>query len=244
MTNDQDMKEEDFHKKFPEVRPGDEIEKKPSTIRRIITVAIAILAIVALLSITGIREIVFFMDTSKEATQDPVPSRVESEEITIPLNVVVMQGDEQHASKRSDAEAKDLVKDASNIWSQANIKLNVKNLAFREFSTPEFESFYKNPGEFLSDIPDFRNDHINVFLVSHLRGLNGISFGGVRAVAVADKTTVHDFRVLAHEIGHQLDLEHASAGRDHLMYKGANGTFLGKQAIEKAREKAALLYKN
>ena len=68
--------------------------------------------------------------------------------------------------------------------------------------------------------------------------LPGIAFGGLYSVAVADYTTVYDFRALAHEVGHVLGLHHVSGSRGQLMYRGANGFKLSLEEIERARLKA------
>lgn len=52
----------------------------------------------------------------------------------------------------------------------------------------------------------------------------------------ADLTTVPDFRVLAHEIGHVLNLKHTDQSRARLMYQGANGFDLALDEIKTARE--------
>ena len=57
-------------------------------------------------------------------------------------------------------------------------------------------------------------------------------------MAVADYTTVHDFRTLAHEIGHILSLDHVRADNQRLMNSGANGTILSIDEITRARSRA------
>ena len=63
-----------------------------------------------------------------------------------------------------------------------------------------------------------------------------MAFGGLRSVAIADYTTVYDFRALAHEIGHLLGLSHVPVDRNLLMYQGANGSELSLEEIMRARE--------
>ena len=55
-------------------------------------------------------------------------------------------------------------------------------------------------------------------------------------MAVADYTTVYDFRVLAHEIGHLLGLSHVPVDRNRLMYQGANGSELSLEEIMRSLE--------
>ncbi|MCH7911244.1 MAG: zinc metallopeptidase [Candidatus Hydrogenedentes bacterium] len=56
----------------------------------------------------------------------------------------------------------------------------------------------------MDSIEEFNRSNINVFLLGNLKGINGISFTGSNAVALADYTTVYDFRALAHEVGHAI----------------------------------------
>ena len=87
----------------------------------------------------------------------------------------------------------------------------------------------------MQTIDAFSPATINVFLVGNLGGINGISFGGLSSVAVADYTTVYDFRALAHEVGHTLGLSHVPEVRGRLMYQGANGSLLSSKEIQRAR---------
>ena len=74
---------------------------------------------------------------------------------------------------------------------------------------------------FVQKLDEYNRDDINVLLVSNLQGINGISYGGLRTISIADKTTVYDFRALAHEIGHQLGLDHRDDDDLRLMTQGA-----------------------
>ena len=94
---------------------------------------------------------------------------------------------------------------------------------------------YQNPRAVINNLQNFDLESINVLLVGNLGGINGVSFGGLNTVAVADYTTVFDFRALAHEVGHSLGLSHVSKSSGQLMYQGANGFNISIEEIETAR---------
>jgi hypothetical protein len=87
----------------------------------------------------------------------------------------------------------------------------------------------------LSELPQESKEGVIVFLVHSLDGINGIAFVGGRTVAVAEFTTVYDFRVLAHEVGHILGLSHVREG-GRLMSTDAGGAELTVEEAEKARQ--------
>ena len=92
--------------------------------------------------------------------------------------------------------------------------------------------FFDTPGVFIRSIDEVDPLTINVFLTRNLWGINGIAYTGLYTVAVADYTSVYDFRVLAHEVGHMLGLEHVLESDGRLMYREANGFALSPQEIE------------
>ena len=130
------------------------------------------------------------------------------------------------------------MENASRIWNQAGITLTIKNIYTVSKSDEEMKIFSDTPAVFMQNIDEFDATTINVFLVGNLGGINGIAYSGLYSVAVADYTTVYDFRVLAHEVGHILGLNHVSESKERLMYRGANGFLLSLVEIEHARLKS------
>jgi hypothetical protein len=87
------------------------------------------------------------------------------------------------------------------------------------------------------------NDNaIHVYYVRDLAGANGWTVGA-RHVAVADVTTVDDFRATAHELGHLLGLGHTADNETSLMASGRNGVKLSEEEIAQIRNYAAKILK-
>ena len=168
-----------------------------------------------------------------------VEIKVDAEILQVPLNIIVLTTVEDgYGSKRNSESVLSLVENASKIWEQGGIELVVKNIHFEEQSNTILGKLYQNPSLVIKNIQNFDNQSINVFLIGNLGGINGVSFGGLKTVAVADYTTVYDFRALAHELGHTLGLSHVDQSRGQLMYRGANGFNLSIEEIEIARNRA------
>ncbi len=219
-------------------KPEEEECKEPTKgkiIWRYVRVIIAFIIIVGLLYISGIYQSLFYHRTPASVSQPKVESRLDAEVITLPLQVFVFINDES-GSKKSKEDVKRLVKNASKIWGQAEIELIVEKIVFLKASDEEIEVSLNNPWAFVANLQDYNDQGINVFLKETLRGLNGIAFIGLGVVTVADFTTSYDFRVLAHEIGHILNLEHVSSDKMRLMAQGAIGFNLTIKEIIQARE--------
>lgn len=212
-----------------------EEEFKVSTLSRVLRGIVALMVLAGLLYISGIHQYLFYKRTSPRAFQAPAETRLDAVILTIPLTIFIITGDKPYGSTRSEENALHLVENASRIWDQAGITLTIKNVYTISKSDEEMKVFSNTPAEFIQNIDEFDKETINVFLVGTLGGINGIAFGGLSSVAVADYTTVFDFRALAHEIGHMLGLNHVSGSRGQLMYRGANGFELSLDEIERTR---------
>ena len=210
----------------------------PSVFARIFKGIVVVVILIGFVYLSGVSQYFFYKRTSPDVKQEPVVSAIDAEEITVPLSIFIVRNDEENGSKRTRENVSDLVTKASQIWEQANIELEIKDIYEIERSDDEIALLLDATRTFLERVEGYSQSAINVFLTEKLRGINGISFGGTLSVAVADYTTVYDFRALAHEVGHALGLGHVQNAQ-YLMHQGANGFELSLQEVIRARENAA-----
>jgi len=224
---------------LPEDEETEEEEiKEPGIVSRIIRGVVALSVIVGLVYLSGIYQYLFFQRTPSFVQQEEVPSAVDAERLIVPLTVFVVANEESYGSQRSEEDVLRLVENASRVWDQASIDLRIEDIHVIERSDKEIGSFLADSGFFISGVEQFNIHTINAFLVGNLQGLNGVALGGIPAIAVADYTTVYDFRAFAHEVGHKLRLAHVPTDGGRLMYQGANGFELSLEEIMRARESA------
>jgi len=224
--------------KFDETEVEEQEEERPGVVYRFFRGVVAIAVIIGLLYLSGVYQYFFFQRTPRTIEQEETKSAVDAERLSVPLTVFLLTNDGSHGSQRSKEDALRLVENASRVWDQANIDFEVQAVHTLVKSDEELAILFYTPGLFIQNIDELDKGMINVFLVGNLQGLNGVAFGGLQSVAVADYTTVYDFRALAHEIGHALGLLHVPQDNGRLMYQGANGFELSLQEIMRAREGA------
>lgn len=220
-----------------------EQEAEPdSLLRRITRILVAVVLVAGLLYVFGIRQLFFYGRTPAGIRQEELAGAVDAKTLVVPLDVFIVSGDGDSGTERDSQDAMRMIENASRIWNQAGIMVEAMRVEELNVSEEKISVFYSNPWEFISELPGLDPGLITVVLVRHLRGINGLAFGGVRSVAVADHTTSYDFRVLAHEIGHILGLDH-TRGNTRLMRSGATGTELSTEEIMLARETAGQFVK-
>ncbi len=200
--------------------------------------SIALLAVIGIIYISGIYQLFFYQRTPTTIKQQPITSILNQATIRLPLNIYILQGDGA-GSERESNDIQGLVVNASNIWQQADIELNINNIETLEVDEAGFDLFAREPYSFITNLDNLDEQVINIFLVDTLGGYNGVAYTGIESIALADYTAGFDFRTLAHEIGHVLGLDHIKADKGQLMYQGASGIELTDEEIVKARATAA-----
>lgn len=154
--------------------------------------------------------------------------------IVIPTDAYIVRfEDEAISSVRTEDNVKEMFEKANQIWNPANLEFDLENL---NTLTLEDSSIYYDTDRYnLRFInTEFHNpNRINVYFFRTIGSPNGRAFSN-NVLVVADKTTVREFRTLAHEFGHELGLSHVSEPF-RLMASGTNGFELTTEEITNAR---------
>lgn len=230
-----------------EERGNEEEIEKPLWMRIFLgggRIAVTVVLIVAVFYIYGgAREFFLYRETPEGLDQAPTERKLDAEVLTLPLRIFVFRN-ETEGSKRDKKNIESLVESASVVWNQAALRFEIQDIIEVEASGSDINIFLNYPGEFIRSMDGWSSDAISVIFMRRLAGINGIAFSGLNIVAVADLTTVYDFRALAHEVGHILGLAHTTPDKGRLMYQGANGFKLSLEEVQSARKKAEYLWDN
>lgn len=219
--------------------------EEPSVLRRVVVAVVAFIVLLGLVWTYQVRPFFLFRTTpSVPVEQIPPPGDLQSKvlSITVPLKIVIVRGGEITGSGRDVDNVTQLTKNAEAVWNQAGVVFNVRTIEERIMTDQEIDRMFDTPVVFWDALRVPEERAVTVVLVRTLRGSNGIAWPGHGGFAVADVTTVPDYRAYAHELGHILGLEHTEDSKNRLLYRGANGTVLTTQEIETARAAVVLFF--
>jgi hypothetical protein len=143
----------------------------------------------------------------------------------IPVTVYVL--DQSNRQSPPATTTKRLIERTNAVLTQACVQLSPATTSV--ITTSDLQSttgrLAASPESLKKELPQLRSDRLHIIVAQGLGGINGVAFPGQRVVAVSEYTTSFDFRVLAHEVGHILSLDHVS-DKSNLMYSGSTGTEL------------------
>jgi len=178
-----------------------------------------------MLFLGGIYQYGLFQQTPADVPAGKYESQINRPIQAIPATVYVLDQSNQKTPPATTTQR--LIERTNAVLSQARVELrpvrtNVIHTSDLQSSTGRLAA---SPEELENELPALESNRLHIIISRGLGGLNGVAFPGERVVAVSEYTTSFDFRVLAHEVGHILSLDHVN-NKSNLMFSGSNGTNL------------------
>ena len=181
--------------------------------------------------------------TALEAIEEPVGEPREVITLTISLFLLVDDNDEhdpQISTHRTEAELREILEGMNEIWSQADIRLELETVDTVEvpetilqgMMAGDLRPFFRAVGGGIT-IPQIST--INGSYLRRVGGPNGINPFRSRTYFVIDEPSVFDRRVISHEVGHMLGLHHVLGDAGRLLFSGTNGMTLTEDEATVAR---------
>ena len=172
-----------------------------------------------------------------------------TEEIVVGISMYVLVDDLESpdpafSSRRTEDELEVILAGMNEIWSQANIRLELDVLdtiqvdaeVLARVARGNIRAFFDKLGSSIPfDLTGPDSSLISGFYTKQVGGANGITPLGTGWYMVIDEPSVFDRRVSSHEVGHILGLQHTAADRGRLLYSGTNGMTLTPEEITLVR---------
>jgi len=186
---------------------------------------IGVVFIFAMLFLGGIYQFGLFQQTPASTPAGQYQPAVDKQTLSIPATVYVLDQASQNTPPATTT--KRLIERTNAVLTQARVQLSPATTTV--IRTDDLQSstgrLTASPDTLKNQLPALRSDRLHIIVSRGLGGLNGVAFPGQRVVAVSEYTTSFDFRVLAHEVGHILSLDHVD-NKANLMFSGSSGTQL------------------
>lgn len=200
--------------------------------RRLIAL-VFVLATVFLLG--GMYQFGLLRQTPQSAEPGTYATLVDQSEIHIPTTVFILSETDGRTYTNTDS----LIDKTNAILTQAAVRLSVEDeQVVTVADIPESDrQISGSANELREQLPALDPGRLHIAITSGLTGINGVAFIGRQTVAVAEYNSTFDFRVLAHEVGHILSLQHTQS-RGNLMRSGGSGTRLSQTQARQAYESA------
>jgi hypothetical protein len=183
----------------------------------------------------GIYQLSLVQQTPESTPAGSYENLIDQPERSIPTSLYVLTEDGS-----SKINTNNLITKTNAILQQAAVELSLQRtntIAAKDLPAGD-KQIAGSPSALRDQLPELNPSHLNVVVADGLAGVNGVAFVGTNVVAVAEYNATFDFRVLAHEVGHILALEH-TPDRRNLMRSGGSGTTLTQSQAQQVYRQAS-----
>ncbi len=168
-------------------------------------------------------------------TNFEIPPQYQGNLLVLPIRAHLIVDDSGfYTSYREKGEIIRLLDDINRIWAPAGIAFYIEDIQTTELAFEAIPNALNRNYDTLLANEHHHPQFINIYFAQSLNNINGLAIPQSNSILIADQTTNNDFRVIAHELGHLLDLRHVDP-RTRLMSRGFNGETITSWEIEVAR---------